>query len=161
MYRMYDADDRCLYVGAAVNVGDRLIHHENTRQWGRQVARIDVTVHRSVKTACALEVEEIKRLSPIHNVDHAGAGRRMGHGELRQLIVDGLTERGPMTQTEIGRWLVDRGWPGDPTAISSVLRRALKEGRLVVTEMRPSIRGQHRQTRVYGISPELPTNEGE
>lgn len=85
VYRMFDADDRLLYVGQTTNIGQRLLTHQSVASWFTAVRSIDVIHVGSRNEATALERELIASGRPLLNVQHAdrrsmgrSVGRRLG-----------------------------------------------------------------------------------
>jgi hypothetical protein len=154
VYRLFDADTRCLYVGATAKIGARLGHHQ-LRSWGPRIKRIEITTHDSWVDARRTEVDEIRRLAPEQNVNH-GVVARLESGELKQWVMDVVREHGPMTQAEIGRRLQESGYAGGVRDFASVLRRLFNSGELVVAAERKPLRGpQGRRTRVYDLRADI------
>lgn len=73
VYRLFDEDDCCLYVGLTVNVDGRIqTHHHLGTPFAHLIARTEVTEHPNLTAARAVEAAEILRLRPRWNV----SGRR-------------------------------------------------------------------------------------
>lgn len=70
VYRLYEASGAALYVGCSGDVHMRLRSHETSKDWWRDVARVDITLHGDKRTALDVEAGEIQRLRPAHNVMH-------------------------------------------------------------------------------------------
>lgn len=69
VYRLYGADDRLLYVGATINVQQRLRDHGRDKEWWSEVARTEVSEpYESWDPAHAAEIEAIRAEHPAYNV---------------------------------------------------------------------------------------------
>lgn len=67
VYRLYDTEDRLLYVGVANDLDVRLKRHANEKDWWSLVARRDITQFDNRLDAMYEESRAIERESPIHN----------------------------------------------------------------------------------------------
>ena len=67
VYRIYDEQRRCLYVGCSINPEARIRFHLS-KPWGDQIHHYVVTEH--VRRSMALDVEraETHRLDPLYNL---------------------------------------------------------------------------------------------
>jgi predicted GIY-YIG superfamily endonuclease len=70
LYRLYDAADVLLYVGATHNPKARWYNHQRERAWWPQVARIEMTWLNSRSEALQAERKVIASEEPLHNTDH-------------------------------------------------------------------------------------------
>lgn len=77
VYRLYDANDRLLYVGCSYNFAQRIDQHCHYQDWGRQVASATCVHFDSKDDALAVELEAQKTEHPIHN---ARLGTYQGDG---------------------------------------------------------------------------------
>jgi hypothetical protein len=73
VYRLWDADGRCLYVGRVGEtvprrVSTRLSAHRREQSWWPDVARIDVAVLPGAEATWAEERAQIGQHDPVHNV---------------------------------------------------------------------------------------------
>jgi excinuclease UvrABC nuclease subunit len=66
VYTCYDADDNVLYVGRSTQPFIRFYHHDRTKTWWDQVARISLDWHDG--DAATSERAAIERLRPAYNV---------------------------------------------------------------------------------------------
>jgi len=55
VYRLYDQQDRLIYVGCTARLSDRLKHHAKTMWWWEQVARVDIESHPNRTVGLAAE----------------------------------------------------------------------------------------------------------
>lgn len=67
VYRLYDADDRVLYVGCSSSPLRRLFSHRS-KSWGKQVVSVRWYLHEERSAALADEAAQIAELQPPHNV---------------------------------------------------------------------------------------------
>lgn len=81
IYRLYDADDRLLYVGIAYSAHHRLMGHV-CKPWWPDVARKVIGHHRTREAALRAEARAIRRERPIYNVQ----GRRPHTADERAYI---------------------------------------------------------------------------
>jgi hypothetical protein len=99
VYRLWDADGRCLYVGRVGEtvprrVSTRLSAHRREQSWWPDVARIDVAVLPDAEATWAEERAQVGQHDPVHNVrlrrrcanghDVTSPGARGGDGECRE-----------------------------------------------------------------------------
>lgn len=68
LYRLYDEDDRLLYVGIAFNPRVRCYHHKKHKPWWPSVARREVEWHDNRRQAEAAESAAIAAEKPRYNV---------------------------------------------------------------------------------------------
>lgn len=76
LYRLYDADDRLLYVGISYNYWTRFGQHEGGKAWWRDVTRTTVEHFASREAALDAERQAIVDEEPLHNIQHNG--RKLG-----------------------------------------------------------------------------------
>jgi hypothetical protein len=67
VYRLFDADDRLLYVGRSISFLTRLSNHE-TKPWWRASVRVTLEHFDSVEEAASGEARAIASESPVHNI---------------------------------------------------------------------------------------------
>lgn len=79
VYRLYDADDVCLYVGCTEDVTKRLAHHSVYQPWGHRIAYHLVEEWGSRPDALAAEAIYIDALRPRYNI--YGRGPRSCWGQ--------------------------------------------------------------------------------
>jgi predicted GIY-YIG superfamily endonuclease len=68
LYRLYDADDRLLYVGVTRDVDRRLAAHRNDKPWWPQVARRSVEWFDERGDAAKAETQAIRSETPAYNI---------------------------------------------------------------------------------------------
>lgn len=68
VYRMFDADDRLLYVGVTCNTEQRWARHRESSAWWPLVARKTLTVFPNRRAALDAESAAIQSEAPEHNV---------------------------------------------------------------------------------------------
>jgi hypothetical protein len=68
LYRLFDRDDRLLYVGIAFNPRVRCYHHKKHKPWWSEVARREVEWHDDRRQAEAAERAAIAGEQPLYNV---------------------------------------------------------------------------------------------
>lgn len=71
LYRLYDTDDRLLYVGITNDPKKRWTHHASMKPWWPDVARHAVEWYDSRPEAEVAEFAAIRSEAPIHNGQHA------------------------------------------------------------------------------------------
>jgi hypothetical protein len=76
LYRLYDIEDRLLYVGIAVDPEVRLRVHSREKTWWPHVAQRSIEWFTSRPAAEAAEVAAIATEKPAHNVSHSTTRRR-------------------------------------------------------------------------------------
>lgn len=70
VYRLFDTDDRLLYVGIAGNPGRRFEQHRTDKAWWGDVARIDLEHFATREDALEAERHAITTERPTHNRIH-------------------------------------------------------------------------------------------
>ncbi|MFF4403637.1 GntR family transcriptional regulator [Streptomyces sp. NPDC001404] len=70
LYRLYDADDRLLYVGISSMPRTRWQQHASSKDWWPDVATREVEWHETRVGAAAAEAEAIRAEKPAHNRMH-------------------------------------------------------------------------------------------
>lgn len=68
LYRLFDGQDRLLYIGIASNPERRWAEHKNDKTWWPQVKRRTVEWHPSRLVAMTAEARAIKSEQPAHNI---------------------------------------------------------------------------------------------
>lgn len=131
LYRLYDTEDRLLYVGISVNPDMRWRQHANDKLWWSTVSRKEVEWFETRPEACEAEVRAIQSEQPLYNVaDAPGAQwgdakkhqRTTGEGNVRQVATtDGMwrafgesTKRGFTNRADALRGFMAwyAGWEG-------------------------------------------------
>lgn len=81
LYRLYNVDDRLLYLGITVNVRQRFCQHKMTKFWWHLVARKDVTWYPTREAALAAERTATVGERPIYDASYlAGNGPKYKTG---------------------------------------------------------------------------------
>ena len=78
MYRLYDAADRLIYIGASHHLPLRMRGHELRSWFYSLVRRVDFTDYPTREDALAAEAIAIQEEAPVYNVMH-----RQGHYRFR------------------------------------------------------------------------------
>lgn len=68
VYRVFDADDRLIYVGCTTDLPTRLETHRRGAWWAAQIKKVTAKVYRDSVTAHQVEREAIRTESPRWNV---------------------------------------------------------------------------------------------
>lgn len=76
-YRLYDADDRLLYVGITVNPKARWSAHARDKHWWPEVARKTIEWFETRKSAERIEKIEVEEEGPAYNKVFNGPERRV------------------------------------------------------------------------------------
>jgi excinuclease UvrABC nuclease subunit len=72
VYRIYDANDRLIYVGATANPMGRVIGHQRASWWFALAARVSYEPHEHIESALAAEWTAIAEEAPAFNITHNG-----------------------------------------------------------------------------------------
>lgn len=72
VYYVYDVDGGLIYVGATMNLPQRMIHHRTKSHWASLIHRLRVRVFLSERAAYEVEWAEIQRLRPRFNIQGRG-----------------------------------------------------------------------------------------
>lgn len=72
LYRLFDANDRLLYIGIAERWTGRLAQHHADKTWFGDVARLTIEHHPDHTAALEAEAAAIRSERPEHNVMHNG-----------------------------------------------------------------------------------------
>ena len=77
VYRMYDEDDRLLYIGASSETLGRFRAHASNPEydWYEDVRTIKIEKHPTMRDALEAERAAIQAESPVYNVSEYGVGR--------------------------------------------------------------------------------------
>ncbi|GAA0454020.1 GntR family transcriptional regulator [Streptomyces sp. NPDC046215] len=70
LYRLYDADERLLYVGITSNPKARMAHHATSKPWWSTVITRETEWFDTREAATAAEVSAILAEKPVHNRTH-------------------------------------------------------------------------------------------
>lgn len=70
VYRLYDLEDRLLYIGATYSVKLRMEHHRYQTPWFSEVARVEAETFPTRRDAFTAEARAIYAESPLYNVRH-------------------------------------------------------------------------------------------
>lgn len=70
LYRLYDHQDRLLYIGIARSWPSRMTQHAADKTWWKDVHRVAVEEHSSRPAALEAERSAIGSEAPLHNVVH-------------------------------------------------------------------------------------------
>lgn len=68
LYRMYDSQDRLLYVGITVDPAMRFAHHRGSKAWWREIARIALSHYDCRVDLARAERAAIRDEHPLHNI---------------------------------------------------------------------------------------------
>jgi hypothetical protein len=71
LYRLYDRNDKLLYVGISVRVETRLKEHKTSKVWWDDVVRYELETFPDRASVLAAEELAIKTEFPVHNKVHA------------------------------------------------------------------------------------------
>ena len=70
LYRLWDENDRLLYIGISKSAIHRLHEHLTEQPWAEQVAKQTIERYATREEAAQAEVEAIQSEVPLHNVVH-------------------------------------------------------------------------------------------
>lgn len=70
LYRHFDAEGRLLYVGASMNVMQRILQHSGSSWWFPDIVRIELEHMPDAATAKLAEIEAILTEKPLYNINH-------------------------------------------------------------------------------------------
>lgn len=76
VYRVYDADDRLIYVGATINLEQRMAHHRTQSWWHGIAYRVSDEPHETIASALASERVAIANERPAFNLKRALGWKR-------------------------------------------------------------------------------------
>ncbi|MFJ6559937.1 GIY-YIG nuclease family protein [Streptomyces sp. NPDC091412] len=100
LYRLYDAEDRLLYVGITTNPKVRWRAHARDKRWWPEVARKTIEWFETRKSAERVEKIEVEEESPVYNRNFNGDRRR----ELQNEDLRGTEDNVPATRQSIPEW---------------------------------------------------------
>lgn len=72
LYRMFNADEKLLYIGLTKNPSDRFTQHSRDKHWWSDVSVIRVEHFATRRDLMNAEAKAIKYEKPIHNIVHNG-----------------------------------------------------------------------------------------
>lgn len=105
VYRLYDADDRLLYVGSTVHVPRRLREH-HSKPWWHLVARHEAVDYPTAADAVAAEESAIDHEGPIHNRNRASGQTVMRTMRADRELWDAVKAQAGREGTTVTRVLV-------------------------------------------------------
>jgi len=105
LYRLYDADDRLLYVGITNNLKARWRAHAKDKHWWPEVARKSIEWFETRKSAERVEKIEVEQENPVYNRNFNGERRR----ELQYEDAKREGKIQPVIRESIPEW-VYRSW---------------------------------------------------
>jgi hypothetical protein len=116
MYRVYDAEDRLIYVGATHHLPCRMGQHQNASWWHCLAARIQWDFHPTKDAAFAAETVAIQEEQPAFNIRGAGrAENDFGHWTADDLrVCKSWIDGDPLRLMYVGRYLHDFLIPDGP-----------------------------------------------
>lgn len=71
IYKMYNKDNVCIYVGITNDMKVRMSQHKNDKEWFNEVNRIEHSEYMNRNEAKIFEIYYISKLNPIYNDDHS------------------------------------------------------------------------------------------
>ncbi|CAB4218072.1 GIY-YIG nuclease superfamily [uncultured Caudovirales phage] len=71
IYRLFNSEDRLLYIGITEDWARRFKQHSRVQPWWDRVASVKLEFVDSLETAQVLEANAIKREHPLHNSSHS------------------------------------------------------------------------------------------
>lgn len=96
LYRIYNADDELLYVGATTNPAQRVQSHDEMQSWWSEAVTIKMEHYRSQEELGAAEIAAIRAEGPRYNLSYAQppvwsrkSRRPRGEGSIFQRSLDG------------------------------------------------------------------------
>jgi predicted GIY-YIG superfamily endonuclease len=132
VYRLFDADDRLLYVGCSGDLNKRLRDHRCKTDWFPAVARTTVEAFPTREEALAAELEAIHSEAPAHNMIGTAWEKtaqliiRVSPEFRHRLKAHAALER--MSMNEVINRAVDAVILRDLAAIRDAARRADRKG---------------------------------
>lgn len=98
VYRLYDADDRLLYVGITTNPQRRWWQHARDKHWWPEVTRKTVEWFETRKSAERIEKIEVEEEEPVYNRVYNGPERRteLRNEDIRRSSIPEVRERHPL-----------------------------------------------------------------
>lgn len=78
LYRLFDAEERLLYVGVAFDPAERWKEHAKSKPWWCDVARKAVEWRESRTDALVAEADAIRTERPLYNVKDSNVSRSAG-----------------------------------------------------------------------------------
>lgn len=75
VYRIYDTDDRLIYIGHSCSLQQRFVDHSQSAWWWSLAARIAIQLHPDRNSVRAAEAVAIQEEQPMFNVACTGRDR--------------------------------------------------------------------------------------
>lgn len=97
LYRLYNREDRLVYVGVTYQLEKRLYQHARDKPWWPEVARQEVDWHEHRRLALAEETRLIELYDPPYNGAHARKSLKEMNGR-----IDAAASRAGMSRSQ---WL--------------------------------------------------------
>lgn len=69
MYRLFDAEDRVIYIGSTGNAEQRIATHRNTMWWGPTIHRVQIETFPNREAAMLAEREAVQTEFPRWNIN--------------------------------------------------------------------------------------------
>jgi hypothetical protein len=103
VYRLFDADGSCIYVGCSEDPWARVKAHARRPDLTDLIARVEMSYHNSSAEAFAHEAEEIRRLTPALNVRMLIPVPQPRHpdGALRERVIAAMSDIGEPTTSKV------------------------------------------------------------
>lgn len=95
LYRLYDEMGTLLYVGITDRGPTRLVEHYRRKPWFHMVLRIELERYATRAEVESREVEAIRTLRPLYNIQHNRQDR--GSGSLRPVAIAANAQRSPVS----------------------------------------------------------------
>jgi transcriptional regulator with XRE-family HTH domain/predicted GIY-YIG superfamily endonuclease len=139
LYRMFDADNRLLYVGLTNNPKDRFGSHRSAKHWWSGVATITLETFSTPQELVAAERAAIENEKPLHNILHNQKPRSVNSGEFSHPY-----------RSLIQKELAARCWRQSDLARASGLHRALISK--ILADRRPRLGQMPDDATIQGIA---------
>jgi len=76
LYRLFDDEDRLLYVGVTEHLEQRVAHHRRRQSWGDRIARVQLDHFTPEDFPFTVEQQVILAERPLHNVSLSEGQKR-------------------------------------------------------------------------------------
>jgi predicted GIY-YIG superfamily endonuclease len=133
LYRLYDTDDRLLYIGVTKDPPARFAAHRSDKPWWPHVARREMTWWPTRHKACEAESAAIRSEAPLHNragtpQDNARRSARQRANRERSRIKGKVSRRANELRWLVKARLIRAGMPDEAAHRAGCMaERAYKE----------------------------------
>lgn len=138
LYRIFDEQDRLLYVGISLSVWQRISTHRQTKVWWRWARRVELEHFRSKREVEQAEVTAIKLERPLYNSTHNDSRKPVPKVEPLEWVISDVRPKSPeIYHIEMSMYGVDIETDGRAESPGEAIEKAIKDSRDIVEQLHP------------------------